>query len=328
MHNPNCFKPFLASLCFSLAMSGGVLQAQSQSEPASAGPNRPAGVPASYVITPNGYFHPSCVKELASGDTVLRDQHAVRHANGTVENITACPYAHYGARGQIETGEAQSAEPPQLTGWIEDIYITTSTSFGGVVTTITVPSGPDSNDGQTVFFFPGLEDINVEESILQPVLGWNAFSNYPGWSIASWNYMLENEIYSSPVGVSTGDLIIGEVMSNCSAGTLVCPTWFVLTEDANKGTSTELSSTSSYGQTFNLGFLGVLEVEGNGVVQCSDYPPSGSLAFPGAVYDENFKPINQGYTMGYGDTGLGSSPAGLTPQCNYGGDPSSATIYF
>ena len=40
---------------------------------APAGPNRPAGVPDGYVITPFGYFHPSCVRQLTEGETLLAD---------------------------------------------------------------------------------------------------------------------------------------------------------------------------------------------------------------------------------------------------------------
>ncbi len=35
-----------------------------------AGATRPAAVPAGFVITPFGYFHPSCVKQLAKGDVL------------------------------------------------------------------------------------------------------------------------------------------------------------------------------------------------------------------------------------------------------------------
>src|SRR5208283_920148 len=38
-----------------------------------AGPKRPATVPAGYVITPYGYFDPSCVTHLAKGDVVRQD---------------------------------------------------------------------------------------------------------------------------------------------------------------------------------------------------------------------------------------------------------------
>ncbi len=50
----------------------------------------------------------------------------------------------------------------------------------------TVPPAPASNDGQTLYFFNGLEDINDVVSIIQPVLGWNG-NGLSNWSIAAWN---------------------------------------------------------------------------------------------------------------------------------------------
>jgi len=38
-----------------------------------AGPNRPPQVPEGYVITPFGYFHPSCVLRAVEGETLLAD---------------------------------------------------------------------------------------------------------------------------------------------------------------------------------------------------------------------------------------------------------------
>src|ERR1700729_3814536 len=66
-----------------------------------AGPNRPATVPEGYAITPFGYFHPSCVREVASGDTVLADGR-VQHADGTADaKAPVCGYARYTAKGEI-----------------------------------------------------------------------------------------------------------------------------------------------------------------------------------------------------------------------------------
>src|ERR1700691_3301747 len=64
-----------------------------------AGPDRPADVPEGYVITPFGYFHPSCVMELAEGNTLL--DKTVQHADGTVEAAPVCNYAHYTASGAV-----------------------------------------------------------------------------------------------------------------------------------------------------------------------------------------------------------------------------------
>lgn len=111
------------------------------------------------------------------------------------------------------------------------------------------------------------------------------------------------------MSVKAGDLIIGEVFSNCDAGTLSCPTWYVSIEDVTAG-STSLNSTSSYGQTFNWGLGAALEVYN--VVQCSDYPPDGSITISGGLYDINLDPINiPAWSL--------EVWSGLTPQCNYGG---------
>jgi hypothetical protein len=39
-----------------------------------AGAHRPGNVPAGYVVTPFGYFHPSCVQSIAEDDALLAGQ--------------------------------------------------------------------------------------------------------------------------------------------------------------------------------------------------------------------------------------------------------------
>lgn len=100
---------------------------------------------------------------------------------------------------------------------------------------------PLGDDGQVLYYFPGFEDINGVQSILQPVLGW-----YQGqWTIASWNCCLNGIVTNSPaVVVRPGDWILGSVISNCRAGTL-CATWNVVTEDLSIKKSTTLADTPS-----------------------------------------------------------------------------------
>ena len=60
-----------------------------------AGPGRPATVPEGYVITPAGYFYPSCVRSLTKGERVLADGR-VQHNDGTVDQEAAsCAYPHF-----------------------------------------------------------------------------------------------------------------------------------------------------------------------------------------------------------------------------------------
>ena len=276
-------------------------------------PNRPTGVPDRYAITPSGYFDPSCVRQLAKGETLREDGHVMQHADGTLENIPACNYPRYMANGEIVVAGSATVEPPSINQWVEDAYTTTTTSYAYVAATWTVPPAPTSNDGQRVYFFPGLEDNEDVVSILQPVLGWNMdYSNISTWSIASWNCCASGNIWYSPfVAVNPGDTIQGFVASTCSVGTLSCPTWNITAYDESSRTSTTLENAPNDGQTFNWGFAGVLEVYN--VSQCSDYPPNGLLSFSNvALYDYNFNLISTPNWSFY-------TYPGLTPQCNYGG---------
>jgi len=285
---------------------------------APAGPNRPAGVPDGYVITPFGYFHPSCVLRLSEGET-LADGRVIQHADGTLETVPACSYPHYTPGGEMVIAGAAGVQPPTIThSWIEWASTTTSKSYGELVATWTVPPTPPSNNGQTLYFFPGLEDINDVVSILQPVLGWNSdFSS--AYGIASWNCCPSGiTVESSPVSVSAGDKIKGTMKDTCSAGTLSCSKWNVTTEDVTTGKSTKLSNTSSEGQTFNWAFGGALEVYN--VVKCGDFPSNGSIAFSSiALYNDSFVKISSpGWAF--------SKTSGLTPTCGYGGTVAAAKV--
>jgi hypothetical protein len=283
-----------------------------------AGANRPAAVPKGYVVTPFGYFHPSCVRGVASGDTVLADGR-VSHANGTVDaEAASCNYVHYTARGEKVI---PGVKPPSIShSWIESgNSINTTSSFGGLTANWTVPPAPTSEDGQTVYMFPGMEDYADVESIIQPVLGWNSdFLN--SWGIASWNCCMNGVTWeSSPVPVNAGDTIFGKIKITCKKGTESCATWNIITIDQTTQQNTILASTPSEGQTFTWAQGGALEVYG--IEQCSDYPPNNSVTFSNlALYDNNFKEYsNPGWVFFDYYTGL-------TPQCNYGGTMGVNTV--
>lgn len=263
--------------------------------PPEAGPNRPASVPDGYVITPFGFFHPSCVQSLAKGERLMPDGR-VQHANGNVEEAAAvCSYPHY-THGGTPVGAASNAVPLEestpspINGWVENANIATGSAgktYGALIATWTVPSQPLADQGQVLYYFPGLEDINNTESILQPVLGW-----YGGqWTIASWNCCLNGIATSSPaVTVKTGDEIYGSVTSTCSPGALTCPTWNVLTLDMATGKSTALNNTPSDGQAFNWAFGGVLEAYYTKT--CGDYPQDGRVSFENTVlFDQGLNPV-------------------------------------
>jgi hypothetical protein len=284
-----------------------------------AGANRPAGVPEGYVITPFGYFHPSCVRGVASGDIVLADGR-VEHQDGTVDKeAPVCSYPHFSASGAIV---AAGVKPPSIShSWIESgNAINTTSSFGELTATWKVPPVPTANDGQTVFLFPGMEDYANTETIIQPVLGWNDGFIGTDWNIASWNCCPSGTAnYSTAVPVNSGDTIYGTIKSTCKAGIKSCSKWNITTEDKTTGGSTTLSSTPSEGQTFTWAQGGALEVYS--IVQCSDYPPNGSTAFSElALYDYNFKKFTSPGWVFF------NYSSGLTPQCSYNGKMATTTV--
>jgi hypothetical protein len=278
-----------------------------------------ATVPDGYVATPFGYFHRSCVHSLAKGEKTLPDGR-VQHADATVDEYAAvCDYPRYTSTGQLSSSVSTK---PEVDGWMENASIatgSTSQSYGALSATWTVPAHPKADDGQLLYFFPGLEDKNNVESILQPVLRW-----YQGqWTIASWNCCMSGMAWSSPlVNVEPGDEILGSITSNCRTGSLTCATWNVLTLDQTTGESTMLRGTPSEGQVFNWAFGAVLEPYF--VVSCDDYPPNQQLNFDKiVVFDQNMHPVAS-------PKWATTSNATQTPQCSYGvkANLNEATLRF
>jgi hypothetical protein len=265
-----------------------------------AGAKRPARVPEGYLVTPFGYFHPSCVWRLAQGDSPMTD-------------TRVCHYPHYSHDGTLiplQQASAAEGRAPQIDGWLIDSANTpSSTTFGMLVSTWTVPALPASNDGQTLFFFPGLEDYPNVRSILQPVL-----QDYvpTGWQVASWNCCLHNGTWeSTPIAVHPGDTILGTIAPTCNelgAGGH-CPGWNVTSADQTTGQSTTLSDAATLGQTWNWAFSAV--TENYGVVQCSDFGGTG-VTFNTTLYNDKMQTVtNPGFW------GTPPSYIATSPWCDY-----------
>ncbi|WP_199152974.1 hypothetical protein [Chromobacterium sp. ASV23] len=289
-----------------LGMASAAAQAEPMGQLTSAAAQRPSNVPAGYVITPFGYFHPSCVQEIHPQEKLL-DHGRIQGADGSVRTGVLCQHVRYTLRGEaISPRDTHPAARPAasasaqdaVNGWVLDTELTTSSAYGGINARWTVPAAPAAADGQVVYFFPGLQDTNNVQSILQPVLGWNAF-NDNRWTIASWNCCQDGAVnYSTPQNVASGDLIVGTVRNNCAAGTRTCTSWNINTQDISRNVSSALNQTSNYGQTFNWAFGGVLEVYG--VSRCDDYPRDGAMSFTSIqLLDINKKPITRSASLGW-----------------------------
>src|SRR5580700_2004751 len=69
---------------------------------------KPAGVPASYVLTHNGFFHPSCVVTVSSGDSLGGDM-VVRGIDGAEHaRLSPCAYPHFTASGRPAVASDES----------------------------------------------------------------------------------------------------------------------------------------------------------------------------------------------------------------------------
>jgi hypothetical protein len=297
----------------SIAITGLVAGLTAAQALPTAGPKRPANVPADFVITPYGYFHPSCVTHLAKGDEVRKDENAIRHADGSYDDIHVCSYPHFDGDGTKIAAQAAPMKKPSIShAWLEYSSVTTSSSFGELIAEWTVPPAPSANNGQTVYLFPGMEDYKDVVTIIQPVMGWNSdFAS--AWGIASWNCCASGTVFeATPVRINSGDTILGAMWDTCAAGTLSCPTWDILTWDLTSDKWSEMLNTSSQGQTFNWAFAGALEVYN--ISQCADFPSNGAISFHNlSLYNDSFAEI------GSPNWSVSNISTGLTPQCNYGG---------
>lgn len=168
------------------------------------GANRPATVPDDFLATPFGFFHPSCVASLAKGEKLLPDRRIV-HADGSIESeARACNFPHFSATGKLaRTAQKPSTSRstrPDINGWLENANVTPQSSniaYGALIAWWLVPPSPRDDDGQVLFFFPGLEDIdNPQTSILQPVLEWAGGQ----WSVAKLELLPQRHRGEQPGG--------------------------------------------------------------------------------------------------------------------------------
>ncbi|WP_046158128.1 hypothetical protein [Chromobacterium vaccinii] len=129
--------------------------------------SHPAGVPQNYLITPFGYFHPFCVREVADGARLM-----------DADAPPACASrAHFDAQGKAAAATGSATKAPRaanslaaINGWVEDSELVGTSPYAGISASWQVPAAPANRGGQVVYFFPGLQDSNNVQSILQPVL--------------------------------------------------------------------------------------------------------------------------------------------------------------
>ena len=213
-------------------------------------------------MTPAGLRLRSCVHTIEDGAR-FDVRGAVHRADGSTYLIPAC---------------AEAAPPrrhvksllPDDDGWVEAALSNAPTGqvFSNISAAWTVPAAPTGSygAGQVFYTFPGLQDsVYVLQTVLQ--YGANAFYGGNYWTITSW-YCGPTCLYSTPVRVSVGDQLTGQVSSS-SCGTVTC-LWTMSTLDITASTHTNLTWTDTNNYTQVVG--GAIEVYG--LTSCNQFPDS------------------------------------------------------
>jgi hypothetical protein len=269
---------------------------------------KPSGVPADFVATPVGFFHPSCLV------------HVDAHPLPSVRAAASCAYPHYSAAGHLmappdgaattptDPGTGAGAGPTQRTNLVPPLRIVPQqitndvegwsladhSSFMAGVTRLTaqwtVPPTPPQS-GQVLFFFPGTQSLDGKSggTILQPVL---AYENSQ-WFVQSWNCCEGggNAEFGDAVNVRPGDTIVGtNIGSNCNAGNGICNNWQIITADTSTG-GQSVFNTFSFNHPHQWIFANVLEVYN--LKSCDQLPTTGSLTYHNfAIWDMQGRGIN------------------------------------
>ncbi len=288
---------------------------------------KPPGVPAEYIITPNGFFHPSCVVTLAPDERLDPDL-VVRGLDGVARaSVPSCAYPRFDFRGESVPSSATSkvaapASMPETGPWNGYVafyeYHYDGNAWGTSLSNIWVvpPSPTTVGDGEVVYLWNGILTSNA---LLQPVLGFNSDS-VGTWNIASWNCCTSGIMgESAAVTVSPGDVIRGTVTGADCDSSGVCQSYTVTTTNMTCGQSVVLNTTSPNGAPDAI-FPGVLETYG--VTSCNMFPPNGEVAFyDSTLTDQSGNPVSVPYEAA---TLLDPDPS-LPTDCGYQGEASGST---
>lgn len=259
---------------------------------------RPSQVPENYVVTPFGYFHPSCVNKI-NNDEVVAPGLSIEKNGKEVRRLEKCLFSSFSKKGQERHVDSTASIHD---GWQISSSYYLDGDLGYLTAVWTVPSDPVINQGQTLYFFPGVEQ-NPVISILQPVLGWNQLGR-PGWTLASWNCCERGTVtHSEPVKTSAGETNEGKIYYDDNLN------GYYIQSFVNPFTSSKVMTqlgTRHYNRPVNWVLGGVME--SYHVASCDALPADGAFIFGTvSVYDrkdnlvtKNFKThLNHGDNCNY-----------------------------
>ncbi|HVV53220.1 MAG TPA: hypothetical protein VHO06_26415, partial [Polyangia bacterium] len=305
-----------------LLSSAAVARANDDRHPAP-GLAAPAGVPASYVLTHSGWFHPSCVVRVRSDEVVGADM-VVRGRDDGAAHFTfaPCAYPRFDLRGHAMAAGAPAHPPPQAAPAMYDGYIVyyqydgSFTPGSTLVTEEIVPPAPTDVANQDIAFFNDILTTAGGGDILQPVLDFNG-ETPKKWSIESEHCCLNNnDMQSTIMVVAPGDLIRGTVTGTGCGSNGACTAWSVVTEDVTSGKTTTLNTTAPNGVPNGVS-PGSLETYG--VTACDMFPVGGETTFTNNALTD---PDGNVQTLKYHLLTLDNVDAEVPRDCGYAGKTS------
>ena len=335
-------RPVAAAVAAGIVLFNPVVRTAGADEPSGAHAllsprHKPAGVPGDYVLTHNGFFHPSCVVTIGSGETVGADR-VIRGPGGAEHaRFAPCAYPRYTVRGRAIAatggvvtdstahGPLVHAAPVTYDGYIVSYSYEGDFASGSALSTQwTVPLAPLDTADQDIAFFNDILTTAGGEDILQPVLDYNGeVRNH--WAIESEHCCIAgDDMQTTPIDVNVGDVIVGTVTGTGCDSTGVCAGWTVTTADATSGKSTTLTTTAPMGVPEGVS-PGSLETYG--VSACDMFPASGELTFT----DNAVTAVDGGVEkLKYDLITLDDVAAEVPRTCGYGGNTSgnSYTLIF
>jgi len=233
-------------------------------------------VPSGYGLTPGGYRHKSCCHHVPSGSHIVEDQNGILtvHPPNQVASyqLPKCSFPMLRPTN-VSNGRKRQGD---VEGW----HVYTKQNVGAGLNSFlgqwNVPDMPSSDDGQTLFMFTGLQNIdwvppnpgpNSAFDIIQPVLQYGPSEAGGGsyWTLASWYVPLigDSAIWSDLITVNPSDIIFGNMTLTASS------TWYIngLDTSINQKTDMSISRPRLKSQPWAYVTLEVYDLD-----ECSDYP--------------------------------------------------------
>ncbi|HEY9132955.1 MAG TPA: hypothetical protein VIM98_14480 [Dyella sp.] len=224
---------------------------------------RPQGVPLDYLVTPVGFFSPSCVKRVQ---------------DDTAPGAARCTQPHYrydGARvepnGAFFPGKIKASAAAYYSGPIEDAHLTLKDPIGKFQAEWVVPKAPADIDTQSVYYSIEAEGIGPSNSatVLRSELSYEmGFPNPGAWELTVWVQSEGKLYYSGPVEVNEGDVIVGDITKKSGN------TWSVRATDKRTGEAVGREATVYEMQKIYGGVLRVRDVR-----NCNQFPSGSPFVF-------------------------------------------------